>query len=73
MIIGKNFGCTHFIISHDHASLGNSSSDLPFYQCDEATVLAQSKAGELGVDIIPFEEKEFDQAKKFRTGPLFRK
>ena len=42
MIIGKNFGCTHFVIGHDHASPGNSSSNIPFYQYDEATQFARS-------------------------------
>ena len=56
MIIGKNFGCTHFIIGHDHASPGNSSSNIPFYQYDEATAIARNAEKELGVDIITFEE-----------------
>ena len=56
MIIGKNFGCTHFIIGHDHASPGNNSNNTPFYHYDEATVLARNATHEIGVDIITFEE-----------------
>ncbi len=56
MIIGKNFGCTHFIIGHNHASPGNSSTNDPFYQYDEATRFARAAEEELGVEIITFEE-----------------
>ena len=56
MIIGRNFGCTHFVIGHDHASPGNGSSDKPFYQYDEAIKLAGNVHKEIGVEIITFEE-----------------
>lgn len=48
MIIGKNFGCTHFVIGHNHASPGNDSNGDPFYPADEAESLASEAAGELG-------------------------
>ncbi len=56
MIIGRNFGCTHFIIGHNHASPGSDSTDKPFYKYDDATILAQKSTKELGVEIITFEE-----------------
>ena len=56
MIIGKNFGCTHFVIGHDHASPGNGSSNKPFYKYDEAMKLANNAHKEIGVEIITFEE-----------------
>lgn len=56
MIIGKNFGCTHFVIGHNHASPGNNREDHPFYQYDEATHAAESAIEELGVKIVTFEE-----------------
>ena len=56
MIIGKNYGCTHFVIGHDHASPGNNSSNTPFYEYDQATQLARSATKELGVEIVTFEE-----------------
>jgi len=56
MIIGKNFGCTHFVIGHNHASPGNDNNHKPFYKYDEATILAQDATKELGVDTITFEE-----------------
>jgi sulfate adenylyltransferase len=56
MIIGKNFGCTHFVIGHDHASPGNNRDDKPFYKYDEATELACNATKELGVETVTFEE-----------------
>ena len=56
MIIGKNFGCTHFVIGHNHASPGNDSSNKPFYKYDEANEFARNAIKELGVETITFEE-----------------
>ena len=56
MIIGKNFGCTHFVIGHDHASPGSDSKNKPFYPYDEATRLAQTASKELGIRVLTFEE-----------------
>lgn len=54
MIIGKNYGCTHFIIGHQHATPDNGSA--PFYAYDEASNLTQITSEELGVETITFEE-----------------
>lgn len=56
MIISKNFGCTHFVIGHDHASPGNSSGNEPFYKYDDAIKLAHNAHKEIGVEIVTFEE-----------------
>jgi sulfate adenylyltransferase len=56
MIIGRNFGCTHFVIGHNHASPGNDSSGNPFYPADRAEALASEAARELGIDPVFFEE-----------------
>ncbi len=56
MIIGKNFGCTHFVIGHDHASPGKDSSGKPFYPYDDAIVFAEKASAEVGVKVISFEK-----------------
>ncbi|MBT4087547.1 MAG: bifunctional sulfate adenylyltransferase/adenylylsulfate kinase [Deltaproteobacteria bacterium] len=56
LIIGRNFGCTHFVIGHEHASPGNCSKNKPFYAYDEAIKLASNAANELSVKLITFEE-----------------
>ncbi|MFH1156367.1 MAG: bifunctional sulfate adenylyltransferase/adenylylsulfate kinase [Pseudomonadota bacterium] len=56
LIIGKNFGCTHFIIGHDHASPGKSSDGKSFYGADDAMDLANRAARELELEVILFEE-----------------
>ncbi len=56
MIIGKNFGCTHFVIGHDHASPGNDSNNTPFYTYDHAAEIMGQAARELDVEIVTFEE-----------------
>ena len=69
MIIAKNYGCTHFIIGHDHAGPGVDKQNIPFYKNDEAIQLASLHAKEIGLSIIsskemvylPFED-EYRQA-----------
>ena len=55
-IISKNYGCSHFIVGHDHASSGQDSHGNPFYRSDEARRLAEEYSGEICVAITPFEE-----------------
>jgi len=56
MIIGKNYGCTHFVIGHQHASPGNDSNNAPFYNYEESAELTRNATRELGVETITFEE-----------------
>ncbi len=56
MIMGKNFGCTHFIIGHDHSSPGTDSNGTPFYNSEDASILADEAASEIGVEVISFKK-----------------
>lgn len=78
MIIAKNFGCTHFVIGHNHASPGNDNNHKPFYKYDAATQLAMDTTKELGVETVTFEEMvylpfedEFKIAKKVKKNTDF--
>jgi sulfate adenylyltransferase len=55
-IIARNYGCSHFIVGHDHASPGPDQNGKPFYECDKARSLATQLSAEIGVEIVPFEE-----------------
>ncbi len=55
-IIRRNYGASHMIIGRDHASPGRDSLDRPFYQPLAAQELARSLSGELGVEILSFQE-----------------
>jgi sulfate adenylyltransferase len=55
-IIAKNYGCTHFIVGHDHASPGTDKNGKRFYETDRARQLATKFSDEIGVEIVPFEE-----------------
>jgi sulfate adenylyltransferase len=56
VIISKNYGCSHFIVGHDHASPGTDSQGNPFYDSKEAHRMTTEFACELGVEVLPFEE-----------------
>ncbi len=56
MIIAKNYGCTHFIIGHNHAGPGLNKQNRPFYKNDEAIATATLHAKEIGLSIISSSE-----------------
>lgn len=58
-IIRKNYGCTHFIVGPNHASPNPKADGKPFYEKDAAINLATSFSGELGIEIVPFEEMAY--------------
>ena len=55
-IIAKNYGCTHFIVGHDHASPGHDSNGNPFYPVTRAREFAGEFADEIGIELVAFEE-----------------
>jgi sulfate adenylyltransferase len=55
-IISKNFGCTHFIVGHDHAGPGADSRGKPFYEVNAAQQLAEKFCGEIGISVLSFDE-----------------
>ncbi|MEW6672088.1 MAG: bifunctional sulfate adenylyltransferase/adenylylsulfate kinase [Thermodesulfobacteriota bacterium] len=55
-IIAKNYGCSHFIVGHDHASPGLDRHGRPFYDPKEAHRVTAAHSAEIGITILPFEE-----------------
>ncbi|MEM7246212.1 MAG: bifunctional sulfate adenylyltransferase/adenylylsulfate kinase [Acidobacteriota bacterium] len=54
-ILRKNHGCTHFIVGRDHAGPGPGADGRLFYRPEEASEVAQARAEEIGIEILPFE------------------
>ncbi|QTA91301.1 bifunctional sulfate adenylyltransferase/adenylylsulfate kinase [Desulfonema magnum] len=55
-MIAKNYGCTHFIVGHDHATPGTDTNGKFFYKSGEAQTLAKAYTREIGVEILSFKE-----------------
>ena len=55
-IIARNYGCTHFIVGHDHASPGKDRNGSSFYPAERSREVAAEFSEEIGVEIVPFEE-----------------
>lgn len=56
LIVAKNFGCSGLIIGPDHASPPNPTNGPAFYKREAACRLVDAHAGELGMDVIAFQE-----------------
>ncbi len=56
MIIGKNYGCTHFVIGHNHSSPGRNSQGKPFYDAAQVEELVKETGKEIGIEPVFFEE-----------------
>lgn len=56
IIISKNFGCTHFVVGHNHADPGRTSNDKPFYSNGETRKTVKDFSAETGIEIISFKE-----------------
>jgi sulfate adenylyltransferase len=57
-LVRRNYGATHFIVGRDHAGPRDSRGN-PFYGPYEARELARKHAGEIGIEIVAFDEMVF--------------
>ena len=55
-IISKNYGCTHFIVGHNHAGPGLDKNGKSFYESNDAQKLAEEYSEEIDIKIISFDE-----------------
>lgn len=55
-IIAKNFGCTHFIVGHGHATPAPAPGGEPYYGDDQPRKTAEDFSKELEIAIIPFKQ-----------------
>ena len=55
-IIARNFGCTHFIVGHDHAGPGKDRDGRDYYDSQAAHELAEDFADEIGMEIVALNE-----------------
>jgi sulfate adenylyltransferase len=75
LIIGKNFGCTHFVVGHNHSSPGMDKNGSLFYHSQQTTDLVRNVGEEIGIEAVSFEEMvylpfedEFKLATQVRPG-----
>jgi sulfate adenylyltransferase len=55
-IIARNFGCTHFIVGHDHAGPGKDARGRDYYRAEAARQTAQELSDEIGIEIVSLNE-----------------
>ncbi len=55
-IIARNYGCTHFIVGHNHANPGCDSNGRPYYDSAETRRIAADYAEKIGIEIVAFDE-----------------
>jgi len=62
-LIRANHGCTHFIVGRDHAGPRNPVTAQGYYGPYDAQQLLDAHAGETGVEIVPFPEMKYSDAR----------
>ncbi|GAB6905552.1 Adenylyl-sulfate kinase [Desulfosarcina cetonica] len=55
-IIGRNYGCTHFIIGPRHADPKSKNGETPYYDSDDTQALVTELAGDLGMGVVSSKE-----------------
>lgn len=60
-IINRNHGCTHFIVEHDYASLGETASGEPLYGQYQTAEFVMGHEAEIGLKIIPFRDLIYEE------------
>ena len=55
-IIARNYGCTHFIIGHQHGDPGKLNGTAPFYNSEETQTFVHDLAEMIGIADIAFDE-----------------
>ncbi len=69
-LIAKNYGCTHFVVCHDHADPCMKKSNACFYGQSDWERVSGQLGEELGIDILRFEEMvylPFEDMHQFRN------
>jgi sulfate adenylyltransferase len=55
-IIARNYGCSHFIVGHNHANPGCDGNGRPYYDSAETRRIVAQYAEKIGIEIIAFDE-----------------
>ncbi len=55
-IIAKNYGCSHFIIAHQHGDPGKQNGGDPFYSSEETQAFVHDRAEAIGIADLSFDE-----------------
>jgi len=63
-IIRKNYGCSHFIVGHNHAGPDYDKYEQHFYKPYEAQALVSAYQEALAIKMIPYQELVYSKEKK---------
>jgi sulfate adenylyltransferase len=55
-IIAKNYGCTHFVVGHNHANPGTDSEGKSFYDSQTTRQIISEWADKIGISVVAFDE-----------------
>lgn len=69
-IVAKNYGCTHFAVSHNHADPGRNKGYDNFYDWNASKSWLEKYGAELGISLLLFDEMvylPFEDEHRFAT------